>query len=132
MRIRKDVLQKLIDEGGSYLLVNRYIEGLGAAQGKDEWQALIISPNIPREYWDKKIGELPFDLVEKLAETDSRTCIHLGKTYSPFQYGIYYKDFIQVEKLDCPIMELILRCYKEDIKDFHKALEIAKDLTVTS
>lgn len=130
MEIRKDILQKLIDEGGSYLLVNRYLEGFGASKEKGEWQALIISPNIPMKYWDKKIGELPFDMVKELADTDSRSCIHLGKTYSPFQYGVYYKDFIQVEKLDCPIMELILRCYQEDITDYYKALEIAKELAV--
>ncbi len=129
MKINKDILQKFIDNSGEYLLVNRYKEGFGASQGKDEWEAIVMSPNVDRKLWGKKVGEMPFDDVEQFANQDIRSCIHLGNTYSPFQYGIYHKDMIDVFVLkDIKIMDFIFRCYSDNITDFWKAKELAESL----
>ncbi len=132
MKINKDILQKFIDESGNYLIGNRYVEGMGASKGKDEWYAVFLSPNIDRNLWDKKIGELPFDTVESFAEKEIMTNIHLGGTYSPFQYGIRYKDFISLEKVTCDSNELIDVCYKEKITDYYRVLEKMKELNPKS
>ena len=127
MRIRKDVLQKFIDESGNYLLGERYIEGFG--RSKDEWHAVFLSPSVDRDLWDKKIGEMPYDTVEAFAEKEIMTNLHLGGTYPPFQYGIRYRDFISLEKVTCNANELINKCYQEKIKDYHKVVELMKELT---
>lgn len=129
MTFHTDILQDLIDHSGDYLIVNRYIEGVGGSRGKDEWQALFISPNVPHELFGQKIVDMPFKVVEKFANTDARSCIHFGKTYSPFQYGILYKDFISAKKVTCKAMDLILHCYTEDVHDYHKVIEIMEQLT---
>lgn len=129
MKIRKDVLQKFIDESGNYLLGQRYVEGMGALQGKDEWYAVFLSPNIDRELWGKKVGELPYDTVEAFAEKEIMTNLHLGGTYPPFQYGIRYKDFISLEKVTCDSNTLINKCYQEKIKDYYKVIEVMNELT---
>lgn len=129
MNLRTDILQELIDSSGEYLIVNRYLEGAGASRGKDEWQALFVAPNIPHELLGQKIVDMPYKIVEKFANTDSRSCIHFGKTYSPFQYGIYYKDFISTKKVTCKSMDLIVQCYNEDITDYYKVVELMEKLT---
>lgn len=129
MKIRKDILQKIIDHSGAYLLVNRYVEGMGASRGKDEWHAMFVSIPIERELYEQKVDDLKYSQVEKLAEKEIVTCIHLGKSYPPFQWGIRVKDLIDVEKITCDSNELINRCYQEDIKDYWKAKEIMVELT---
>lgn len=126
MEIRKDILQKFIDENGNYLIGQRYIKDWNG--NKDEWQTYFISPNIDRELWDKKIGELPFDVVDNFANKDIMTNICLGDIYAPFQYGIRYKDFIHLEKVICKPNELINRCYKENITDYYKVLKLMKEI----
>ena len=128
MKLRKEILQKFIDESGHYLIGQRFVEGFGASQGKDEWYAVFVSPNVDRDLWDKKVGELPFDIVENFAEKEILTNIHLGGTYPPFQYGIRYKDFINLEKITCNANELIDKCYQEKITDYYKILEVMKEL----
>lgn len=130
MRLRKEILQKFIDESGNYLLGQRYVEGLGASQGKNEWYSVFLSPNIDRDLWDKKIGELPYDMVENFADKEILTNIHLGGTYPPFQYGIRYKDFINLEKITCNVNELIDKCYQGKITDYYKILEVMKELEI--
>jgi hypothetical protein len=129
MSIRKDILQKFIDEGDDYLIGNRYVEGMGASRGKDDWYAVFLSANIDRELWGKKIGELPYNTVENFAEKEIMTNLHLGGTYPPFQYGIRYKDFISLEKVTCNSNELINKCYQENIKDYYEVVKIMKELT---
>ncbi len=127
--MRKEILQKIINHSGDYLLVNRYIKGSGASTGQDTWEAILISPNIPHNLLSSELGLVAYDIVEKFSETDARSCIHLGKSYSPFQYGILYKDFIDVFHLkDVPIMEFVIRCYEENITDFWKAKTIAEEM----
>lgn len=129
--MRKEVLQKFIDENGNYLVGNRYVEGSGAAAGHNEWHAMFLAPNTTRDLWGKKIGEMPYDTVIEFADREILTNIHLGKSYSPFQYGIRYKDFIDIEKVTCNANELINKCYSEDIKDYHKVIELMKSLALT-
>lgn len=129
MRINKDILQQFIDESGNYLIGNRYVEGFGASRGKDEWYAVFISPNIDRELWDKKIGELPYDTVNNFASKEIMTNLHLGGSYPPFQYGIRYGDFIALKKVDCNSNELIDICYKEKITDYYKVVEKMEELS---
>ena len=127
MKIRKDILQKFIDENGNYLLGEKYTDGFG--RNKDEWHAVFISPNIDRDLWGKKIGELPYDTVEAFAEKEIMTNLYLGETYPPFQFGIRYRDFISLEKVTCNPNDLINKCYQEKIKDYHKVVELMKELT---
>lgn len=129
MEIRKDVLQKFIDKGGKYLIGQRYVKGAGSSQGKDEWYTVFISPNIDRELWDKKIGELPYDVVYNFAQKDILTNIHLGGTHPPFQYGIRYGDFIYIEEVTCDSQELLNRCFQEKRTDYYEVLKIMKELT---
>lgn len=128
-KIKVEILQKMIDGGGKYFLVNRYVEGMGASRGKDEWYAMVISPNVPRDLWGKKIMELPYKEVVDFSESDLMTNIHLGKTYQPFQYGIKNGDFIDLIEITCRPMELVIKCYEENITDYYKAKEIMKSLT---
>ena len=129
--MNKDILQKFIDEGGNYLIGNRYVEGFGASRGKDDWYSVFLSPNIDRELWGKKIGELPYDTVEKFANKEIMTNIHLGGIYPPFQYGIRYKDFISLEKVTCNPNKLIDKCYQEKITDYDMVIEAMRTLTQT-
>jgi len=129
MRIHKDVIQKIIEHDGAYLIANRYCEGMGASRGKDEWYAMFISIPVPMEMYDKRVDDLSFGMVEKFVETEITTCLHLGKSYPPFQYGIRPKDIIAVEKVTCDSNELIARCYQENIKDYYKVIEIMKEMT---
>lgn len=123
-----DILQKLIDNNGEYLLVQRYTKSYNQ-MSDDTWETLLVSPNIPYELQGKKLVDEPYKVVEKFSDTDARSCIHLGDNYSPFQYGMYYKDFIHAEKIDCKIMELITKCYTENITDYWKVLDVVKGLT---
>lgn len=127
--MKEDILQELIDGGGKYFVANRYVEGAGAARGKDEWQALIIAPDIPRELWGLKIMDMPYKDAKRFMEAEIKTIIHLGKTYQPFQYGIRNKDFISLKEVTCPPMELIVKCYQDDIKDYYKVVELMETLT---
>jgi hypothetical protein len=127
--MKEDILQQFIDESGNYLIGQRYVEGMGASEGKDEWYAVFLSPNIDRELWGKKIAELPFRRVMDFADKEIMTNIHLGGTYTPFQYGIKYKDFISLKKITCDVNELLFHCYKEKITDYYKILEIMETLT---
>lgn len=132
MKINKDILQKFIDENGNYLIGQRYVEGMCASKGKDQWYAVFLSPNISRDLWGKKIGELPYDTVEAFAEKDIMTNIHLGGTYPPFQYGIRYKDFISLEKVTCNANELINKCHQEKITDYYKIIEVMRGFTTSN
>jgi hypothetical protein len=127
MEIRKDILQKFIDEDGNYLICQRYIEHYGRCE--NEFQAVFVSPNIDRELWGKKIGELSFDTVYGFAKKAIITNIHLGGTYQPFQHGILYGDFVFAEKLTCNANRLIHACYEEEITDYYKVLEKMKQFT---
>lgn len=125
----KTILQKFIDENGNYLIGQRFVEGMGAARGNDTWEAIFLAPDVKREYWVEDIGKMTYDEVEAFASEELKTIIHLGKSYSPFQYGIRRKDFITLEKVTCPAMELIVKCYQENISNYYKVLEAMKSLT---
>ncbi len=127
--MNKDILQKFIQLNGDYVLGNRYQEGMGANRGNDTWEAIFLSSKVKEKFWVDDIGKLSFDDVEKFADEEIEAVIHLGKTYQPFQYGIRRKDFIQLEKVTCNPMELIIRCYTEDVKDYYKILKIMQELT---
>jgi hypothetical protein len=124
----KTILQKFIDESGNYLIGQRFVEGMGASRGNDTWEAIFLTPDVKREYWVKDIGKMTYDEVEAFASEELKTIIHLGKNYPPFQYGIRRKDFIALEKVTCPAMELIVKCYQENISDYYKVLEVMKSL----
>lgn len=126
MEIRKEILQKFIEENGEYLIGQRYVKGY--RNNDDEWQTFFLSPSVDAKLWNKKIGELPFDIVNDFADKDILTNISLGDLYPPFQYGIRYKDFIALEKVTCKPNELINKCYAEKITDYYKVLELMKEL----
>lgn len=125
--MREQILQTLIDGGGKYFLAERYIQGFN--HRKDTWEALIIAPDVPRDLWGKKIMEMPYKEVVKFADAEIKSTIHLGKSYQPFQYGIHNKDFISLKEITCPPMELVVKCYQEDEKDYHKIVKIMENLT---
>ena len=127
--MRKDILQQFIDENGEYLIGNRYMEGSGAARGHDTWEAILVAPDVKREYWVKDIGQLPYDDVEVFANEEIKSIIHFGNNYSPFQYGIRRKDFINLKKITCKPMDLVVKCYQENISDYYKVLEVMESLT---
>lgn len=129
--MKKDILQKFIDENGNYLIGQRFVEGMGASRGNDTWEAIFVAPDVKREYWVEDIGKMTYDEATAFADEELKTIIHLGKNYSPFQYGIRRKEFITLEKVTCPAMELIVKCYQEDISDYYKVLEIMKSLSPT-
>lgn len=126
--MKEDILQQLIDGGGKYFVANRYVEGFGAARGKDEWQALIIAPDIPRDLWGQKIWDMKYKDAKRFADAEIKTIIHLGKSYQPFQYGIHNKDFIALKEVSCSPMDLVVKCYEEDIKDYYKVIELMESL----
>jgi len=101
--MKKDILQQLIDNNGEYLIGNRFIKGMGASEGKDTWEAILLAPDVDREYWVPDIGKLPYDVVDKFANDEIKSIIHLGNNYSPFQYGIRRRDFIQLKKVTCKV-----------------------------
>lgn len=127
-QIKIDILQQLIDHGGEYLLANRYLEGMGASRGKDTWETLVIAPDVPRELWGKKLQDEPFKIVDSFANQEIKTIIHLGKNYSPFQYGIRNKDFISLEKIECVPMELVVRCWNENETDYYKIVTMMDEM----
>lgn len=127
--MKKEILQKFISENRNYLIGYRYVEGIGASRGEDTWEAIFLSPNVKREYWVEDIGKMTFDEVTAFADEELQTIIHLGNNYAPFQYGIRRKDFIALEKVTCRPMDLIAKCYQEDISDYYKVLEVMKALT---
>ena len=127
--MEEDILQQFIDSSGDYLIGQRYVKGMGASSGKDDWYAVFLSPNIDRELCGKKIVDLPYGVVKDFAEKEIMTNIHLGDTYPPFQYGIKYKDFISLRKITCDANKLIHRCYKDKIKDYYKILEVMEEMT---
>lgn len=127
--MKEDILQQFIDESGNYLVGQRYVEGMGASRGKDEWYAVFLSPNIDRDLWDKKILDLPYKVVRDFADKEIMTNIHLGGAYPPFQYGIRHKDFISLRKVTCNPNELINKCYQEKIRDYYKVLELMEEMT---
>lgn len=130
--MNKQILQKFIDNNGEYLLGQRYIKGYGASHGNDTWEAILLAPNVSREYWTDNIGTLPWDEVEKFANEEIKTIVHLGDTYAPFQYGIRYKDFIELTKVTCKPMDLVVKCYSENITDYYKIKKIMEELTKPS
>jgi len=120
--MEKDVLQKMIDSNGRYLIANR--------RGSDgDQQAIFIGPNVSREYWVDDIGKLPYDDVQRFAKEELMTIIHLGSEYGPFQYGIYRDQITQVTEVTCESMKLIVHCYQNKIRDYYKVLEAMKLLT---
>lgn len=124
----KTILQKFIDENGNYLIGQRFVKGMGASRGNDTREAIFLAPDVKREYWVEDIGKMTYDEVEAFASEELKTIIHLGKNYPPFQNGILRKDFITLEKVTCPAMELIVKCYQENISDYYKVLEVMKSL----
>lgn len=127
--MRKEILQQMIENNGEYLVGERYIKAYGSSYSKDTREAILLSPNIDRKLWNAKIGELPFDLVINFADEEIISTIHLGNEYPPFQFGIKRKDFINLKKVTCKPMELILKCYTEKITDYYKVLEVMEKLT---
>jgi len=123
--MRKDILQKFIDEGDSYLIGLKHTDFLN---GKSEQYAIFLSPDIDRELWDKKIGELTYNIVENFANKEIITNIYLGREFPPFQRGLRYKDIIILEKVTCNANELIHKCYTENITDFYKIKELMEEL----
>jgi hypothetical protein len=129
MDMRKDVLQKFIDENGNYLIGQRYVEGFGASRGKDSWEAIFLAPGVSRDYWVDDIGKMSYDEVVRFGDEEIQTIIHLGNNYQPFQFGIRRKDFTQLEKVTCKPMELIIKCYQENISDYYDVIKLMKELT---
>lgn len=127
--MEEDILQQFIDSSGKYLIGQKYVKGFGAMDGKDEWYAVFLSPNIDRELWDKKIVDLPYKVVKAFAQKEILTNIYLGDVYPPFQYGVRYKDFTSLREVTCVPNELIYKCYKENITDYYKVLEVMEELT---
>jgi len=129
--MNKDILQKFVQFNGDYLLGQKYTKSFRGSN-EDTLEAILLTPDVDREYLVEDIGKLPFDSIEKFANQEIKTIIHLGKEYGPFQYGTQRKDFITLEKITCPAMDLVVRCYNEKITDYHKAIEIMKELTPTT
>lgn len=129
--MNKDILQKFIDNNADYLIGNRHIKGMGASIGQDEWEAVLLAPAVKKEFWGKDIGALPYDDVVSFADEEITTIIHLGDTYSPFQYGIKRKDFVNLEIVTCKPMDLIVRCHQGKINDYYEVLEVMKSLIKT-
>jgi hypothetical protein len=125
--MKKDILQKFILFNGEYVIGNRCVESMCEALNSRD--TILLAPDVDREYWVDDIGKLPFDTVVKFANEEIKSIIHLGKSYQPFQYGVQRKDFIQLEKVTCKPMELIIRCYNDNVKDYNKVLKIMKELT---
>ncbi len=125
--MNKDILQELINFNGEYVIGNRYTRGFNRCP--DTWEAILLAPDVGRKYWVDDIGMLPFNDVVEFAEEEIKSIIHLGKEYSPFQYGIKRKSFIKITKCTCKPMDLVVRCYNEDVRDYYKVLEIMKELT---
>lgn len=126
-KMKKDILQKFIDNNGDYLIGQRYTKGW--KHNPDTWETVFLSPTIDRKLLGKKIGELPFDLVEEFNDSEIRENIFAGKSYNPFQWGIKIGHFICLEKVTCNLNELIHKCYEEDITDYYKVIEVMKSLT---
>ena len=127
--MKRNILQKFISNNGEYLIGHRYVKGYGASCGKDNWEAILLAPDVDREYWVDDIGKLSFDKVEKFSKEEIKSIIHLGNNYSPFQYGIKREDFIELIKITCKPMDLIVKCYQENISDYYKVIEVMKELT---
>lgn len=125
MQIRPDILQKIVDLDGKYLIVQRFINGF--YRRDDEWETLFISPNVPRKFWDKKITDMSYADVEAFANQEVYSNIHLGNTYPPFQHGMRYGDFINVTPFEgSDAFEFIVECHVNKITDYYKVLELMK------
>ena len=126
--MKKEILQQFIDYNGKYLIGHRYTKSFRSSSD-DTWEAVFIAPDVSRDYWIEDIGKMSFDEVAKFADEEIRTIIHLGNNYSPFQYGIRRKDFIDLKEVTCKPMDLIVKCYNENINDYYKVIEAMKSLT---
>ena len=131
MKINKNILQALIKGRGGYFIGDRQTHYLKFGERKYENKAVFFSPNIPRELQGaENIGEKPYDVVERFAESEVHTNIFLGKNAEqPFQWGIRHHEFVSIEPVTCRPMDLIVACYEGDIKDYYKVLEKMKELS---
>lgn len=126
MIIDKNTLQLIVDNCGNYLIGKRKISD---GRGGYDFDAVFFSPNLPVNWTGKvQVGELKYDEVIKFAETDIRSVLHLGSEYGPFQYGIYYKDIVDVAVCTVKSMDLIVHCYNNDIKEYYEVLKAMKHL----
>ena len=126
--MKKDILQKFIDLNGKYLIGQRLVK-YHRSDVDDDYQTFLLAPDVSREFWVDDIGTIPFNDVKRFSDEEIRTNINLGKEFSPFQYGITRNSFINLKEVTCKPMELVLKCYKENITDYYKVIEAMESLT---
>lgn len=131
MRLNKDLLQKLVSGYGEYFIGNKESSHDDFGHMKTFYETIFFSPDVPSELRRvENIGQSPFELVEKFAETETHANIYLGRHKSPpFQWGLRHKEFTQVEPVTCNAMELIVACYENDITDYWEVCKKMKELT---
>lgn len=125
------ILQKFIDLNHKYLLGQRRIK-YHRSDMDDDYQTILLAPDVSREYWVDDIGQMPFNDVKRFSDEELRTIIHIGKEYSPFQYGVSRGSFIALQEITCNPMELVVKCYQEDISDYYKVIEVMESLTANN
>ena len=121
MNINIDILQKFVSKPTGYFLCQR-------SEDKDAW---LISPDIPFNIQVKQIGELPYNVVRNLAESYFLANIPLGKRYTPFQRSIPYSSIVFAQEVTCNVMELVVKCYQENITNYVKVVQVMESLTET-
>jgi hypothetical protein len=126
--IDKDILQKFIDNSSDYLIGRRVIH-FHVWGTNDTDEAIFLAADIARDMWNVKLGELQYDKVVNFADEEIKTVIHLGKDYSPFQYGIRRKDFMQLMTVTCNPNKLIHECYINNVSDYYEVVKIMEKLT---
>lgn len=122
MKIDTQVLQQIVDNNGNYLVGQR-------VDSFKESYAVFFSPNIEHSLIKAKVEELPYKIVDKFASSDVITNLFLGDYHPPFQWGIRYGEFINVEQVTCNSWELIIKCHQEKIRDYWEVTKLIKDLT---
>lgn len=133
MKIDKQVLNEILNSKSSYYLINkrtpeyRHIHTVPQTD-----QAIIVSFNIPRKFWDfNNINDMKFQYVEEFLDIEINSSIYLGQAYSPFQYGLKVSDVNQTVLIeDIKVMEFVIRCYNENVSDFYKAKNILDEMKI--
>jgi len=126
--MKKEILQQFIDTGNAgYFIAQRKQSNFG--KGTDDYTALFITPEVDRKYWNKKVGEMSFDEVEAFNSEEIKTNLHLGKSYGPFQFGVYRNQIVNMTEVTCDSWDLIFKCRELKISDYYKVIELMKELT---
>jgi len=126
MSIEIHILQKLANGVGSYFIGHRR-----TSNGREtRFSAWLISPTVPYTLQNKQLGSMPFDDVDAFAKSQTLANIAFGKSVGPFQWGIAHGEFVFVEEVTCDAMELVMRCYSEEISDYAEVARMMKSLTI--